>query len=221
MKQTKNTPKGVTAATAAEIQAANSLMVNIPESNDTKGATKKAAEITANNAAENSAIISATTLGREVVMPIIRENSAIILDSLFDKIKAAGLLLDSKSEKAAIIEAAAAIVEKADTLEKVFNAINKAEKVAKHEAEKAAKRAAAKEARKAEKAEKAAVKKAAVNAAKSAAKLGREDWIKAKAAEYEAFLIGCGLDATTATAKAAEKAAADYNSLCTLSTDCK
>jgi len=221
MKQTSNTPKGVTTATAAEIKAANSLMVNMPESNDTKGATKKAAEITANNAAENSAIISATTLGRGVVMPIIRENSAIILDSLFDKIKAAGLLLDSNSEKAAIIEAAAAIVEKADTLEKVFNAINKAEKVTKHEAEKAAKKAAEKEARKAEKAEKAAVKKAAVNAAKSAAKLGREDWINKEAAEIAATLIECGIEPEIAAAKGREKAAAKYDSLCTLSTDCK
>ncbi len=216
----KRLPAGVTKETANEVKAANILAVNVPESTNTKGDKKGGPKMDANLIEQNSATISAISLGSEIVFDAIRRYSGIILPAIYDKTAAAGLL-KSKAEKSAIIDAAIVELQKAATIEAVCKCIERADKKAakiEAEKEKAAKKAAE---RKAEKETAKALKKAAVLEAKKAAKLSPDAWKAKEAAEIAAMLEACGVPAEIAAVKAAEKAAEKYASLCSASTDCK
>lgn len=204
MKRTIKTPAGVSKETAAAIKAENSLMVNVPNCETIKSDKKGGPKEDANLVAEKAAVISAVSLGSEIVFDVIRRYSGIILPAIYDKTAAAGLL-KSKAEKAALIDAAIIELQKATTIEAVCKCIERADKKAatiEAEKEKAAKAAAE---RKAEREAKKTAKNNAVNAAKKAAKMSKAEFIE----EKTRFYIENGVNAELA----ANLANIDYNNM--------
>lgn len=102
MKQnTKRLPKGVTEETAKEVNAANMLTVNVPESKDTKGAQNKPKE-DATKKEESGKALRATDILESCAISLCLENTSILelfFRFGFDALKKSGFITSQSNRK--------------------------------------------------------------------------------------------------------------------------